>query len=157
MKRLEFPELATVSPFDCLLKVCNASSLGARLEDSFVTVHRIGELLASPDGDAAWLLAVDIFASFGGEDGGSRVPAIARGDKYGIDIFAREQLAQIAIEDTVLIAVGFIDQFLTRFTSRSLHIRDRDAADILHGKDSSEVVFASRSDPDDAQLDAIIG
>mgnify|MGYP000891881911 CR=1 FL=1 len=71
--------------------------------------------MASGDGDAARLFAVDILASLRRLDGGRRMPAVAGRDQHGVDIFAIEQLAEIAIQLAVAVAVMLIDHLKNGF------------------------------------------
>src|SRR5262245_58395438 len=95
-----------------LLKIGNAATLRASLEDAFFLLYRFGQLLAGGNGDTARLFAVHVFAGFRRQNRGRRVPAVAGSNNYGIDIFAIEQFAEIAEENAVVVFVVSVNKFL---------------------------------------------
>ena len=117
---MKLSEFSGVRPIDGLLKVGNTAPLSARLEDATMFVHRVGQLLAQLDCDAARFFTVNIFASFGGQDRCRSVPAISRRDQHGVDVFPVEKLTEIMVQFAAGVAVVIIDQFLACVSARRL-------------------------------------
>jgi len=85
------------------------------------------------------------------------VPAVTGGDQHGVDVFAVEQLAKIAIELEVLVAVVFIDQLLAGLAAAGLHVGDGQAPHVGQAEHGLQIVRASRTDADHAQVDGFAG
>jgi len=71
--------------------------LGAHLEDALVLPDRGDELLALGDGIGQRLFEVDVLARFGRGDGVGRVPEVGRNDEDAVEVFAGQELAEIAV------------------------------------------------------------
>ena len=101
-------KLPGMHPLHRLLKIGDTAALRAGLEDPLLPMHGVGQLPTGGDGDATRLLAIDVLASFRGQDGGRCVPAVAGRDQHGIDILAVEQVTEVAVKNAVLIPVVII-------------------------------------------------
>ena len=88
---MELAELALLGEPNGGLEVGHAPPLRAGLKDAAGLLHHVVQGLAERDGQAARLLAVDVFAGLGREDRRRRMPAVAGGDQHGVDIAPREQ------------------------------------------------------------------
>ena len=58
------------------------------------------------------------------------MPAVARGDQDRVDIGAGQQLAIVAEEDAIVVAVVRIDQLLAGLATAGLDVADGDALDV---------------------------
>ena len=62
----------------------------AGLQDALVFSDSRDHLLLTAEGEAEWLLAVNIFASLAGGNSHCFVPMVWRGDHHGINVVAGE-------------------------------------------------------------------
>jgi hypothetical protein len=113
-----------------LLEIWYATSLGSCLEDPTRSLHRLSQLLTQTDGNTARLLAIDIFTGFRSHDRSRCMPAVTGRDQYGIDILSRQQFTHVSKQFAVLIAIVFIDEFLTRISTSRLNVGNRDTLNI---------------------------
>ncbi len=127
---MDFSQFSALRYPDGGLKIRHAAPLGAGLEDALGLSYRIVEGLAKPDCQTAGLFAVDILAGLGCKDRRWCVPAVAGADHHGVDISTGEQVAEVAVEDAIFVAVMLIDKFLTGFTPAGLNVADGHAANI---------------------------
>ena len=137
-----------------LLKIGDAAALRSGLKDPSGPLHRIGQLLAIRDRQAAGLFAVNVLAGLGRHHRCGGMPAIAGRDQHGVDVLAVEQLAEVAIEFAVLVSIVFVDQSLARIAAARLHVGDRDAPHVGQTKHRLQVVRAAGTDADHPERDS---
>jgi len=77
---MEVSELPGAGKLDRVDEVRNAASLRSRLKNASRAPDGIGQTLGQFDRDGARFLAIDVFARFGRQHRGGRVPTVARGD-----------------------------------------------------------------------------
>ncbi len=152
---MDLAELAAVGKLHGLLEVRHAAALGAGLEDAAEMAHRVGQVLAIGDGQPAGFLAVHILARLGREHRGRRVPAVAGGDQDGVDIGPGQQLAEIAIENAIVVLVVAVDQLLSRLAAAGLNVGDGHNLHVALGEHALEVISASGADADHPQRDPL--
>ena len=87
---------AIVNLLDDLDGVRRGALLGAHLHELAVFLLRGDEERAFGGIVAAGLFDVDVLAGFDAGDGHGRVPVVGRGDGDGVDVFALEELAEVA-------------------------------------------------------------
>ena len=78
----------------------------AGLDDAVFGARGVDHAAAFEHGQRQWLLAVDVFAGLAGVDGGQRVPVVGRGDGDGVDVFAVEDAAVVAVAFAGVALVG---------------------------------------------------
>ena len=156
-QRVDLAELAALRQPDGGLEIRHAAPLGAGLEDPLGLPDRIVQGLAQPDRQTAGLLAVNVLSGLGGEDRRRGVPAVARPDQHGVDVRPRQQLAEVAVEDTILVAVVLVDEFLPRFAPAGLHVADGHAPHVGLRENPAEIVRHARADADHPQRDPLRG
>ena len=103
---LELTKLSIVNHLYRLLKVGDASTLSAGLENTSFTPNRFIDSLAIVDGKPAGFLAVDIFARVGSHHGCRRMPAISGRNQYRIDVLSRQNLSEITKHFAVRRSIG---------------------------------------------------
>ncbi len=157
VQRVDLAELAALGQVDRLLEIGDAAALRAGLEDAPGGLDGVGQLLTIGDRQAAGLLAVDVLAGLRGQDRCRRVPAVAGGDQHRVDVLAREQFAEIAIEHAILVAVMLIDQGLAGVPTAGLHVGDRHALHVRQTEHGLQVVGAAGTDADHAERDLFAG
>ncbi len=154
---MELAELPTVNPLDRFLKVGDAPSLRPRLKNPLRHPHRLAQLLAKRDGDAAWLFTIDILACLRCQDGSSCVPAIPGCDEDRVDVFAVEQFPKIPVELAVTIGVVLIHELLPSIAPFALHVSNRYTTHVLEREHRLEIVGTTWANSDDPQLNPIAG
>ncbi len=157
VKGVELAELAAVGQPDGRLEVRHAAPLGAGLEDAAGALHGVGQAPAGGDGQAARLFTVDVLAGLRREDRRRGVPAVAGRDEDGVDVLAREHIAQVAEEGAIRVAVVPVDQGLAGLPAAGLDVADGDTLHVGEGEHALEVVGAAWADPDDAERDLLAG
>ena len=91
------------------------------------------QLLAELDSQAARLFAVHVLARLRRQHRCRGVPAITGRYDDRVDIGPGQQIAKIAIQLTVGVAIVFVHQSLARVAPTGLHIRNGDALYIGQG------------------------
>ena len=155
VQRVEFAETTFAGELHGVLHERHAAPLRARLEDAARAMHRLGDLLAVADRQAARLLAIDVLARLGRQDRGGGVPPVARGDQDGVDVAAGEQFPQVAVEHAIGVAVVFVHECLALVTPACLHVGDRHAVDVGETEHRGEHIGAPRPDADHAERDLL--
>ena len=119
--------------------------MGADLDDPVAGVGDFGEDLALVDREGHRLLAIHVLSRAKRRDGDQGVPVVGRDDGYGVDVFAFEQFAEVAILfDALKLRLG--DR---RSSSRGIDVARRNELDIrsfLDGLGHHEISLAARAD-----------
>ena len=153
---MDLAELPAVGQFDGRLEVGDAAPLRAGLEHAAGALHRVGQVLAVGDGQAAGLLAVDVLAGLGRQ---RSTPARASGRRWrsGRRRYpSREQLAEVAVEHAIVVPV-MLDRRALLPASRRLAWTSQMATHCTSGsgEHALEVIGATRADADDAERDLL--
>ena len=157
MDRVNLAEFAAAREGGGELEIVDVASLGAGLENPPVAIGRVGELLAFADRHAARLLAVNVFAGFGGEHAGDRVPPVAGRDQHGVDIGATVDFRHFAGLHAVLVVVLAVGHHADDFAPRFLHIGDHDELHVGLAEKRFEDLAPARADADAPEHDAVAG
>ena len=136
------------------LEVLDAATLRARLVDSAVSGDSIGEHPALFDRHTAWLFAVDILPRFRGNERGKGMPAVAGGDKNGVDVVSPENGLHVPVEHAIGVPVVFVDHLLDPFAAAALQVGVGDHLHIGVEQEPREVLSASIADSDAAESDS---
>ena len=83
------------------------------------------------------------------------MPAVAGGDQHGVDVAAGEQLAEVAVEHAVVVAVMLVDQFLAGFAAAGLDVADGHAPTHRSLQNATQVVGHTGTDSDHPQHDPL--
>jgi hypothetical protein len=124
MHRREFSKPSIMHPLHSLNKVRDTASLSPGLKNTFRSIDRIRQPLASINSDATKFLTVDILSGFSSKNRSGRVPTIPGRNQDGIDIATIKHLTKIAIEFAILIPKKTIDKGFPGITTGSLDIRN---------------------------------
>ena len=106
---LKLADAAVPDEFRYTVVLRQRAILRAGLENAILFSHGIDEHLAFADGES-WLFALDVFAGSSGHDAYQRVPMVRRGDHDGIDVFARDDFAEIFRHGAIFSVVRGIDE-----------------------------------------------
>ncbi len=131
--------------------------LRAGLEHAAGAAHRLGQRQALRDVLGARLFAVHVLAGLGRQTRRGGMPVRPRGDQHRVDVVAGQQVAQVAIRRTVLIAVLLVGHLLDLGTPLGLHVADGHELHVRFWQKAAEVVGAPVADADAAQHDPFAG
>ena len=107
--------------------------------------HGIADCLTLLNGHAEWLLAVDVLACLGRRDGDHSVPVILRRDADGIDVFASEHVAKVAVRAAVVVSVLLVHNALGLFATLLKDVADSHDLDAFNLHQLLHVAFAHRA------------
>ncbi len=126
---LDLAQPPVAHEFAGLAKFTGRTLHAARLEHPVVAAHGVHHRARLGDRQRQRLLAIDVLLRVGRGDHVQRVPVIRRGDDHGVNVLAREQIAEIlvlraSLERTLvrLFAVVILHQFFGVLTARGIHI-----------------------------------
>ncbi len=106
---------------------------------------------------AAGLLDVNVLAGFDAGDGHGGMPVIGRGDGDSVNIFALEQLAEVAF------GVRGVTEFLLRLGAEFFHEVALDVADVADvggfavGGEGGQMGIGAAVQTDDGKVEAVVG
>ena len=85
------------------------------------------------------------------------MPAVAGGDDHGVDVRAREQVAQVPVSRTILVPIGVVHGRLPGLAPALLDVADRDHLHVGLGQETPEQSLPHRaaSEPDGPQDDPL--
>ena len=137
--------------------------LAAGLEDALVLARRVDAPLALGERERERLLAVDVLARLARLDRRDRVPVLRRGDADGVDVLARDQLAEVGVRVAALV-VGLLAEyaFSTRLLACSrrvrVHLADRQRLHVAEPEQLGQVVVVGHlAAADEADGDPLAG
>ena len=94
---LDLADGAVADEFARDAKLFRGTLHAAGLEDAFVFANGVHHGARFVDGLAEGLLAINVLAGFRRGDGNQRMPMVGRGDHDSVDVFAREEFAEILV------------------------------------------------------------
>jgi len=150
----QLAQFSRLGQFRRVLKILDAAALRSSLIHPAVSGDTIGKQPTLFDGHAAWLLAVDVLACFGGQIRGKRVPPIAGSDENRVDIVTFQDVVHISIEDAIVIPIVLIDHLLHSLPTSALQVGGGDHLHIGVLEKSRENVRASVANTDSSKRDA---
>lgn len=104
---------------------------GAGLQDTFVLLHRLHDFDGLVDVVCQRLFAIDILSRTQRGERYDCVPVVGRGDADRVDVFPRNEFAEIVVSLTVAVPVVFIHLLLGVVASGGIHIANRHDACFL--------------------------
>jgi len=170
--RVEFADAAVAHEVAAHAARLAAAPLAAALEDSAVTLDRVGHGSTFDYAVAQRLLAIYVLAASGCGDGNERMPMIRGGDHDSVDILAAQKIAEVAIAVTApvrsgrgLLGVVFFDQIHRRAQSPMpiflivaaalVRIADRNDLNIGLAQEVLQIDCTHAADADSAHGDPI--
>ena len=132
-----------------------AARLGAHLHDTLVTPCSLDHQPPLADVVRARLLHVDMFAGFGGEDGGRCVPVIRRGYENGVHTFSLQYFPEVAHLLRFDAGAG-LDQIRGVDLMVGIRIADKRDFDVLALIEIPDVIAPHAARADDAQRHLVI-
>ncbi len=80
--------------------------LRGRLKNAAGLLDHVAEHAALGHGQRQRLLADHVLAGLGGHDGGDDVPVVGRGDAHHVEVFAVDQIAEVAVGRAALVVLA---------------------------------------------------
>ena len=133
------------------------AALAAGLHHPAVPPRRLDHRPALADRQRERLFDVHVFAPATGRDRGNGVPVVGRGDADRVDVVPFEQLAEVAVDPAIAMAVLGVDQFLRSSCGGLVHVADGDILDLIAAEEDLQIDGPKPAHPDMGHDDPLAG
>ena len=154
---LELADATVANQFAGEAEGARGALLGAELKDALVVVDFLPQCPILGQVQAHRFFQVNILAGAHGGQRGQDVPMVGCGDQHGIDVFAGEQLAEVAIRSAVLVLIMLVDAVARLLEVAGHDIAHGDNLGVLLIEEVAHVPLSLRADTDAADGNAVAG
>jgi len=152
----DLAQVAVAGEFRALAEVAEGALPQAGLEDAVILADDCAHGDAVVDADSGGLLAPDVLACAGGRNRDERMPVVLRSAHHRVDLLAGEEVSEIRILGTPLVAVFAVDFILGAPHTAVPRVADRHDAAVAAGHEVARIQHAAVAGADDAERDPLV-